>query len=69
MKIYPAEIVVVFLYALCGTIISAPVCLMAEGNLRAWTLRPDVALVTIIYSVRTKKRGQYQMIEQVIDNI
>ncbi|XP_023874356.1 WAT1-related protein At5g40230 isoform X3 [Quercus suber] len=50
MKIYPAEIVVVFLYALCGTIISAPVCLMAEGNLRAWTLRPDVALVTIIYS-------------------
>ncbi|XP_050271316.1 WAT1-related protein At5g40230-like isoform X2 [Quercus robur] len=50
MKIYPAEIVVVFLYALCGTIISAPVCLMAEGNLRTWTLRPDVALVTIIYS-------------------
>ncbi|KAL4653529.1 hypothetical protein ACB092_01G310300 [Castanea dentata] len=50
MNIYPAEIVVVFLYALCGTIISAPVCLMAEGNLRAWTLRPDVALVTIIYS-------------------
>ncbi|KAK4603758.1 hypothetical protein RGQ29_012314 [Quercus rubra] len=50
MKIYPAEIVVVFLYALCGTIISAPVCLIAAGNLRAWTLRPDVALVTIIYS-------------------
>ena len=68
MKIYPAEIVVVFLYALCGTIISAPVCLMAAGNLRAWTLRPDVALVTIIYSVRTKKREQYQMTE-VIDDI
>uniref|UniRef100_A0A7N2L0C3 WAT1-related protein n=1 Tax=Quercus lobata TaxID=97700 RepID=A0A7N2L0C3_QUELO len=50
MKIYPAEIVVVFLCALCVTIISAPVCLMAEGNLLAWTLRPDVALVTIIYS-------------------
>ena len=69
MKIYPAEIVVVFLCALCVTIISAPVCLMAEGNLLAWTLRPDVALVTIIYSVRTKNCGQYQMIEQVNDNI
>ena len=68
MKIYPAEIVVVFLYALCGTIISTPECLIAAGNLRAWTLRPDVALVTIIYSVRTKKRGQYQMTE-VIDDI
>ncbi|KAK4603754.1 hypothetical protein RGQ29_012313 [Quercus rubra] len=50
MKIYPAEIVVVFLCALCVTMISAPVCLMAEGNLLAWTLKPDVALVTIIYS-------------------
>ena len=67
MKIYPAEIVVVFLCALCVTMISAPVCLMEEGNLLAWTLKPDVALVTIIYSVRTKNCGQYQM-KEVNDN-
>ncbi|KAF3976351.1 hypothetical protein CMV_000460 [Castanea mollissima] len=50
MKIYPAEIVVVFLYLLCATIISAPVCLIVEGNLSAWRLRPDITLVAIIYS-------------------
>ncbi|KAK7841399.1 wat1-related protein [Quercus suber] len=44
------ETVVVFLYVLCTAIISAPVCLMAERNLHAWTLRPDVTLVTILYS-------------------
>ncbi|KAK4603759.1 hypothetical protein RGQ29_012315 [Quercus rubra] len=50
LKIYSAEIVVVFLYVLCTAIISAPVCLMAERSLHAWTLRPDVTLVTILYS-------------------
>ncbi|KAM2367330.1 hypothetical protein EV1_044575 [Malus domestica] len=50
MKAYPAEIVLVFLYNLCGTIISAPVCFIAETNLSAWRLRPDIALVAIIYS-------------------
>ncbi|GMY13443.1 WAT1-related protein At5g40240-like [Fagus crenata] len=50
MKSYPAELIVVFLYNLCGTIISAPVCLLAEGNLSAWRLRPDIALVAIVYS-------------------
>ena len=69
MKIYPAEVVVVFLYLLCATIISAPVCLIVEGNLSSWILRPDITLVAVIYSVRTTKHGQYQMTEQVIDNI
>uniref|UniRef100_A0A2N9FJZ1 WAT1-related protein n=1 Tax=Fagus sylvatica TaxID=28930 RepID=A0A2N9FJZ1_FAGSY len=50
MKSYPAELIVVSLYNLCGTIISAPVCLLAEGNLSAWRLRPDIALVAILYS-------------------
>ncbi|CAL9014568.1 unnamed protein product [Prunus brigantina] len=50
MKTYPAEIVLVFLFNLCGTIISAPVCLIAETNLSAWRLRPGIALVAIIYS-------------------
>jgi len=41
---------VVFLYNLCATIISAPVCLLAEANTSAWRLRPDITLVAIIYS-------------------
>ncbi|XP_059451466.1 WAT1-related protein At5g40240-like isoform X2 [Corylus avellana] len=50
MKIYPSEIVVVFLCVLCGTVISAPLCLIAETNLSAWRLKPDIALVAIVYS-------------------
>ncbi|XP_062151332.1 WAT1-related protein At5g40230-like isoform X2 [Alnus glutinosa] len=50
MKIYPSEIIVVFLYILCGTVISAPLCLIAETDLNAWRLKPDIALVAIVYS-------------------
>ncbi|XP_041006227.1 WAT1-related protein At5g40230-like [Juglans microcarpa x Juglans regia] len=50
MKMYPSEIIVVFLYNLCGTIISAPVSLMAEANMSDWRLKPDIALVAIVYS-------------------
>ncbi|XP_075673967.1 WAT1-related protein At5g40230-like [Castanea sativa] len=50
MKIYPSELTVVFLYKLCATIISAPVCLIAEGNFSDWRLRPDIALVSIIFT-------------------
>ncbi|KAG2714485.1 hypothetical protein I3760_03G028900 [Carya illinoinensis] len=50
MKMYPSEIIVSFLYNLCGTIISAPTSLMAETNMNAWRLKPDIALVAIVYS-------------------
>ncbi|XP_057437280.1 WAT1-related protein At4g15540-like [Lotus japonicus] len=50
MKQYPAEIIVVFLYNLCGTLISAPVCLLLEQNLSAWRINPDVTLISILYS-------------------
>ncbi|KAK6280613.1 hypothetical protein POUND7_020880 [Theobroma cacao] len=50
MKICPAELIVVFFYDLCGTIISAPVCLLAESNLSAWRLRPSIAKVAVVYS-------------------
>lgn len=59
MKIYPAELTVVFLYNLCATIISAPVCLLAEANLSSWRLRPDITLVAIIYSVSVKEIGTW----------
>ena len=52
MKIYPAEFTLVFLYFLFATIISAPVCLIAEGNWSAFRLRPNIALAAIVYSVR-----------------
>ncbi|KAL4653533.1 hypothetical protein ACB092_01G310600 [Castanea dentata] len=50
MKMYPAELIIVLLNNVCGTIVSAPVCLIAEGNLSAWRLRPDITLVAVIYS-------------------
>ncbi|WRX21975.1 EamA domain - like 10 [Theobroma cacao] len=50
MVIYPAEIIVAFLYNLCGTIVSAPVCLIAEPNLSSWRLRPSVAVIAVLYS-------------------
>ncbi|GMY13441.1 WAT1-related protein At5g40240-like [Fagus crenata] len=50
MKIYPSELTVVFLYKLCATILSAPVCLIAEGNLSDWRVKPDIALTAIIFS-------------------
>ncbi|XP_028778630.1 WAT1-related protein At4g15540 [Neltuma alba] len=50
IKEYPAKLIVVFLYNLCGTIVSAPVCLIAEPGLSAWKIKPDISLVSIVYS-------------------
>ncbi|GLT33294.1 hypothetical protein SLA2020_078960 [Shorea laevis] len=50
MKIYPAEFMVTFLYNICGTIISVPVCFIAEPNLSSWILRPSVAIAAVIYT-------------------
>ncbi|XP_050221160.1 WAT1-related protein At5g40240-like isoform X1 [Mercurialis annua] len=50
LKICPIELLVTFVYTLCVTIISAPICLVAENNSDAWRLKPDIALIAIIYS-------------------
>ncbi|CAN8233150.1 unnamed protein product [Cochlearia groenlandica] len=50
MEIYPEEITVVFFYNLFATLISVPVCLSAERNLTSWVLKPDISLVSVIYS-------------------
>ncbi|KAI4346501.1 hypothetical protein L6164_007391 [Bauhinia variegata] len=50
MKLYPSELIVVFLYNLFATLISAPVCFLAEPNLSSWRLNPDITMVSIIYS-------------------
>ncbi|KAJ4848505.1 hypothetical protein Tsubulata_047760, partial [Turnera subulata] len=51
MEMYPAELIVVFLFYATATIISAPVCFIAENNLSSWILGPDVKLAAVIYSV------------------
>ncbi|XP_015573630.1 WAT1-related protein At5g40240 isoform X2 [Ricinus communis] len=50
IQIYPAEIQVTFLVNLYSTIIAAPVCFLAEPNLSAWRLRPDIELAALAYS-------------------
>ncbi|CAH2080012.1 unnamed protein product [Thlaspi arvense] len=52
MSVYPEEITVVFLYNLCATLISAPVCLYAEKDLSSFLLKPGVSLAAILYSVK-----------------
>ncbi|KAJ4850759.1 hypothetical protein Tsubulata_050223 [Turnera subulata] len=39
-----------FFTYLIGVFISAPVCIIAEPNLSAWRLAPDISLVVIIYA-------------------
>ncbi|CAK8569954.1 unnamed protein product [Lathyrus sativus] len=50
IKQYPSEIIVVFLYNLCGALVSVPLCLLLEPNLSAWKINPDIELISIIYS-------------------
>jgi drug/metabolite transporter (DMT)-like permease len=50
MELYPEEITVVFLYNLCATLISAPVCLFAEKDLNSFILKPGVSLASVMYS-------------------
>lgn len=49
-RMYPSEFVVVLLYSFCATIVTAPLCYMAEPNLSAYILKPDIGLVSILYS-------------------
>lgn len=51
MKIYPEEVTVNFFYNLFGTIISLPICFLAEPNFSSWRLSSDVAAAAVLYSV------------------
>ncbi|CAH2080011.1 unnamed protein product [Thlaspi arvense] len=50
MEMYPEETTVVFLYSLCATLISAPVCLYAEKDLASFFLKPDISLASVMYT-------------------
>lgn len=52
MKEYPAELTVVFYYNLSVSIIGAIVALITEGTSSAWLVRPNIALASILCSVR-----------------
>ncbi|WCJ21693.1 nodulin MtN21 /EamA-like transporter family protein [Euphorbia peplus] len=50
LKKYRAELIVVFFYCFFVSILSAIVCLVVERDLSAWSLKPNIRLVAILYS-------------------
>ncbi|KAH9742069.1 WAT1-related protein [Citrus sinensis] len=48
--VHSPELLVAFLYNLFAAVIAVPLCLFAEPDLSLWRLKPDVALVSIVYS-------------------
>lgn len=62
LKDYPAEFMITTLCCGIVVIISTIVAFIAEGNTKAWILRPDIELVTIVYSVSTDYRRNYIML-------
>ncbi|KAG8637977.1 WAT1-related protein At5g40240 [Manihot esculenta] len=50
MQICPSELLVTFFCYLYSTVISAPVCFIAEPESSAWRIRPDITMVALIYS-------------------
>ncbi|KAL6139635.1 hypothetical protein ACLB2K_057937 [Fragaria x ananassa] len=54
MKTYPDELVLAFLYNLCGTIVSAPTCIIVEKNLIAWKLTSAFGILVHIWGMHMK---------------
>lgn len=52
MKVYPNELTVIFFYNLCVSIMAAIVGVITETNASAWKIQLDIALASIICSVR-----------------
>lgn len=52
MKEYPAEMTVVFFYNLSVSSIAAVVGLITERDPNAWKVKPNIALASILCSVR-----------------
>ncbi|KAF8407947.1 hypothetical protein HHK36_007087 [Tetracentron sinense] len=50
VKEYPAEVIIVFFYSCFLTIQAIILSLIAETDPHAWIVRPDMELVSIIYS-------------------
>ncbi|XP_022150074.1 WAT1-related protein At4g15540-like [Momordica charantia] len=50
IKVMGANSFVLLFYYICTTLLSTPICLLAETDFRAWTLPTDMALVAVIYA-------------------
>ncbi|KAL5762003.1 hypothetical protein ACOSP7_018267 [Xanthoceras sorbifolium] len=50
LKIFPAELIVVFFYTFFVAIQSAILCLVVERNPGAWSLKPNIRLIAVLYS-------------------
>jgi hypothetical protein len=55
LKKYPAELIVVFFYCFSVTILSTIVCLFMERDPVAWSLKPTVRWIAVVYSVSSEK--------------
>ncbi|CAI0379678.1 unnamed protein product [Linum tenue] len=51
LKKYPAELILVFFYCFFVAILSIIVCLVAERDITAWTLKPSIRWTAVLYSV------------------
>lgn len=51
VKDYPAELMLATITCSFVVVLSAIIALVAERNPKAWTLRPDMELIAIVYSV------------------
>lgn len=60
MKEYPNELTVIFFYNLFVSIIAAGVGLITEKNSSAWKLRSDIALASVVCSVRYYKLAHWR---------
>ena len=52
VKQYPEKVTVVFFFMLFGTMQCAFISSIVERTPSSWTLRPGIAMIAIIYSVR-----------------
>lgn len=50
LKKYKAELIVIFFYFFFASIFSAIVCLVVERDLSAWSLKPSIRSIAVLYS-------------------
>lgn len=51
LKLYPAELIIVFFYCFFAAILSTGVSLVVDRDLSAWSLQPNIRLIAVLYSV------------------
>lgn len=53
LKEYPSKMTILFFYYFFGSIQCALLTFIVEGDLSVWALRPDIELISVLYSVST----------------